>query len=283
MRFFIFLLACVSTYTFAASTSKPWSLKAPSERDYTYILLKAALDETIETHGPYQLDVYSARTSLKRTSYMLEQGDDFQITKFGASYGIGKNFIPIKIPLYQGMFGFRLLVTNQKQKKRLEQVQTLSELRQFTAGFNKQWSDFPIFEENQLPVETAIRIHLLFNMLKHDRFDYFPRSIRDIDSELAHFQDDNNSFQVLNNIALFYPHPVYFHVSPRYKGLAERIKIGLQELLDNGQFKQIFLRYHHHLKRKYIPPNMHIIRLERQGFTWPIDTSWWLKQKDVKP
>ncbi len=259
-----------------------WKMISNSQDTYAYSLLQLALDSTIESHGPYQLGTYKTRHSFSRASYMLEQGHVFQIASFGASQGLGKNLIAIKIPIYQGMLGFRLLASNIESAKKLAKIKNLTELRAFEAGFNGQWSDFSIFKTNGLAVETAANFESLYKMLSYKRFDYFPRSIREIDIELERFQDATNNLVVVENIALFYPHPVYFHVSPRYQAFAQRIEIGLKNILHTGQFKLLFLKHHYQYINKHKPNELNVLHLKRvPKFTNP-DTSWWYDQNLVK-
>ena len=252
-----------------------WVVKTYNEKEYAHQLLQFALDSTIESHGAYQLKANNARLSFNRSSFMLEQGKEFQIAYFGASQGLHKNLIPIKIPLYRGLLGYRLLVTNKKTAEKLSKVKSIEELRKFKAGFNSQWSDFPIFETNNLKVEAATNIANLYSMLSYERFDYFPRSLREVDQELIRFNATSKSLQVVEDLALFYPHPVYYHVSPQFKLLAERIEIGLKNILLNGQFRSLFNQYHNKYIQKYAPVKRNVIYLKRYQNNELPDISWW--------
>jgi len=283
MKFFLSTFALFLCFSLnAAERNKPWVLKSNSQDNYTFLLLKLALDSTIESHGAYQLNTDNTHLSFSRASYMLEQGNVIQIASFGASQGIGKNFIAIKVPLYQGMLGFRLLASNKESAKKLTKVSTLAQLRGFEAGFNGQWSDFSIFKTNGLPVETAASFDSLYKMLSYKRFDYFPRSIREIDIELERYQDVTNNLVVVKGIALFYPHPVYFHVSPRYKAFAQRVEIGLKNILHTGKFKLLFLKHHYQYIKKYNPNKLNVIHIKRARHFITPNTNWWYDQNQNK-
>lgn len=263
----------------ASQRNEPWVVRSNSQHTYAFLLLKLALDSTLNSHGAYQLKTYNTRHSFSRASYMLEQGNVFQVAFFGASQGLGKNLIAIKIPLYQGMLGFRLLASNKKSAAKMAKVKTLAQLRAFEAGFNGQWSDFPIFKTNGLPVETAANFESLYRMLSYRRFDYLPRSIREIDHELVQHQDETNNLVIVDNLAIFYPHPVYFHISPRFKHFANRIEIGLNNILNTGEFKLLFLKHHYQYIKKHKPNELNVIHLKREGeFTMP-NTHWWYQPK----
>lgn len=257
-------------------------MRSNSQNTYTFLLLKLALDSTIKSHGPYQLNVYTTRHSFSRASYMLEQGNVFQVASLGASQGFDKNLIAIKIPLYQGMLGFRLLASNKKSAIKMAKVNRLAQLRDFKAGFNNQWSDFSIFKTNGLPVETAANFENLYKMLSYRRFDYFPRSIREIDAELERYQDETKNLVIVKNLALFYPHPIYYHVSPQYGNFAKRIEIGLKNILHTGKFKLLFLKHHYQYIKKYKPNELNVIHLKRSDQFPSPNTSWWYDQTGVE-
>ena len=267
----------ISAFIQAAPQENSWAVKTYQKNEYAFKLLQLALDSTITSHGPYQLKGDDSQLSFTRSSHMLEQGEAFQIAYFGASQGEGKNLIPIKEPLYRGLLGYRLLVTNQSNKPKLAEINSLTELQKYKAGFNNQWSDFPIFKTNRLHVESAISIKNLYKMLNYGRFDYLPRSIREVDAELERFNTQNESFEVVPSIALFYPHPVYFHVSPQYSELADRIEIGLINIKLNGSFETLFLKYHKQYLDKYNPIQRNVIYLKRYHYSELPDVSWWFK------
>ncbi|WP_052702241.1 hypothetical protein [Marinomonas sp. S3726] len=273
---FVVILS-LSTAIYADTMRNHWVVKTYKENEYAHQLLQLALDSTIESHGTYQLTANNTRLSFNRSSYMLEQGHDFQIAYFGASQGVNKNLIPIKVPLYRGLLGYRLLVANHKNAKKLSKVKCIEELRTFKAGFNSQWSDFPIFATNKLKVETATNILNLYSMLNYERFDYFPRSLREVDQELTRFKAHSNTLEVVDNVALFYPHPVYYHVSPQFESLAKRIEAGLENILLSGQFRSLFNKYHNKYIQKYTPVKRNVIYLKRyQNNDLPY-VSWWFK------
>lgn len=276
-RIILLLSLICSNLASVSEANTSWIVKTYHENEYAFMLLKLSLDSTIESHGSYQLKSNHSKLSFTRSSHMLEQGEEFQVAYFGASQGEGKNLIPIKEPLYRGLLGYRLLVANKTNKAELAQISSLTELRKYKAGFNNQWSDFPIFKTNRLPVESAINVKNLYKMLNYKRFDYFPRSIREVDAELESFSKHNEAFEVVPRIALFYPHPVYFHVSPQYPELANRIQTGLKNIKLNGSFEALFIKYHKKFLDKYSPIQRNIIYLKRYNYSDLPDISWWFK------
>lgn len=276
MKFAVTLLLlyfCGSTQ--AQNHTPSWTIAVSPRDNYPYELIKLALDSTIQSHGSYQLNSYKKQHSFNRRHYMLEQGLTFQITSFGASQSVNSNLIAIEVPIYQGMLGFRLLATNIDSNKELITVQSLEELQALKAGFNNQWSDFPIFKLNELRVETASNFISLYSMLHYNRFDYLPRSIREIDVELERFKGTSTNLLINDTLALYYPHPVYFHVSPKYKNLAKRIEIGMNNILNNGTFKSLFLSHHAEIIDKHKPNQLNVIHLKRDKHFRPVNTHWW--------
>lgn len=150
-----------------------------------------------------------------------------------------KQLIPIRIPIDKGLFGWRLaLVVNPKL---LHQVKSLDDLKKFSAGQGFDWPDVGILRQNGLTVMTATAYEPLFFMLRARRFDYFPRSMLEIQQELDTYR--SIGLHIDNAIALHYPTALYFFVSPRKPDVAKALQQGLEKMLKNGQFEKLFQQY----------------------------------------
>jgi len=190
-----------------------------------------------------------------------------------------QKMIAIKIPIYQGILGLRLLLTTHEKYPAISQIKTLEQLQQFVGGHGTHWQDLPVYAANNLPVSTYINYDSLFRQLANNRFDYFHRGLNEIWKEQeAHFP----TFKIAKNVMLLYPHPVYFFVSTHKPELAEHIEAGLNIALQDGSFKHLFLSEHQELIEKSDLENRHLIRLKNP--VAPSDSSnfltqWWLPEK----
>jgi hypothetical protein len=187
--------------------------------------------------------------------------------------------IPIKIPLYQGMLGLRLLLVNNHQHQILSKVRTLQDLQQLTAGHGLHWADLSVYGANDLSVLPHKDYESIFKLLELGRIDYFHRGLNEIWSEL---NQHNDSLSIADNVMLYYPLPVYFFVTKTKPELANLLEKGLLLAIKDGSFKELFeekmgdfivkgkleTRTLITLKNPDLPPN-----------TPFIETNWWLPEK----
>lgn len=148
---------------------------------------------------------------------------------------------PIRIPLFKGLFGYRVLLIRKQEQARFDQVKTIQDLEKFLGGQGTHWPDTLILQANGLRVTTAETTESLFRMIHAKRFDYFPRGISEAWFELLQRNDTN--LAVEENILLYYPTAIYFFVNKENEALAQRIEKGMETLIDNGKFDQFF--YNH--------------------------------------
>ena len=148
---------------------------------------------------------------------------------------------PIRVPLFKGIFGYRVVLIRKQEQARFDQVKTVHDLAKFLGGQGTHWPDTPILQANGLRLSTAETTESLFRMMGAKRFDYFPRGISEAWFELLQRTDSN--LAVEENILLYYPSAIYFFVNKENEGLAQRIEKGMEILIDNGAFDKFF--YNH--------------------------------------
>ena len=148
-----------------------------------------------------------------RALYELMQNEFVDIIWSMTSIEREKKLTPIRIPLYKGLIGSRLLLINTKDKSKFRDIHSKKDLLQFYAGQGHDWPDTYILKNNDLPVVTSANYEGLFGMLLLDRFDYFPRSIIEIwDEAQAHISDE---IIVEPNLIIQYPTASYFFVNKK--------------------------------------------------------------------
>lgn len=148
---------------------------------------------------------------------------------------------PIRIPLFKGLFGYRVLLIRKQEQARFDQVNTRQDLTKFLGGQGTHWPDTLILQANGLRVTTAETTESLFRMIAAKRFDYFPRGVSEAWFELLQRKDAK--LEVENKLLLYYPTAIYFFVNKNNEELAQRIEKGMEVLIDNGKFDQFF--YNH--------------------------------------
>lgn len=145
--------------------------------------------------------------------------------------------LPVRIPIDRGLMGWRLLLVRADDLPRWRDVASLQALRGRLAGQGHDWPDTAILRANGLQVATTSGYEALFRMLAAGRFDYFPRSILEIDAEM----DGNHHPQlaIVPGLMLHYPVAAYLFVNPRRPELAEELRLGLEAAIADGSFQQL--------------------------------------------
>ena len=62
---------------------------------------------------------------------------------------------PIRIPLFKGLFGYRVLLIRKQEQARFDQINTQQDLAKFLGGQGTHWPDTLILQANGLRVTTA--------------------------------------------------------------------------------------------------------------------------------
>ncbi|MFC4654911.1 substrate-binding periplasmic protein [Rheinheimera marina] len=236
------------------------------------------LELVLEKNGaPYRIEAVQSPEVLTegRVEKMVVNGE-LDMLFISTSAERERTMIPIKVPIYRGLLGLRLLLITPENNEKFKNITTLKQLKPYVAGHNPHWSDFHVFKENGLRVVSSTNYQLLFEMLKHGRFDYFSRGVNEVWGELALHSDD---LIIADNIMLFYQHPVYFFVSKHRPDLAAVLEQGLAKATEDGSYRALFDRYYADTLKKANLNNRTMIFLNNTAVpvgTAPIDTSWWL-------
>ena len=172
-----------------------------------------------------------------RTVLSVEEGV-LDVHWMHTSEALESQLLPIRIPLYKGLIGWRLMLVRQDDADLLKGVASLEALRQFPVLQSFDWPDTPILMANGFQVVSSIGFRSLFRMLIHRRADMFPRSIVEVWSELESQSDLN--LRVDSHVALFYPTAYYFFVTKDNVKLHAALKQGLERAIDNGDFERHF-------------------------------------------
>ncbi|MDO3387559.1 hypothetical protein QWI17_17080 [Gilvimarinus sp. SDUM040013] len=214
---------------------------------YESAVVELALNKSKARFGDYTLVYHDIAYSRTRTTRLLTEGNEVNVIT-APHLALDPKLPPnalttIRIPLLKGMLGKRQLIVRRDRLAEFEQIENLTQLRQFTAGLGFDWSDNLFFERNQLPFFTGTSIAQLFNMLRHQRFDYFPLGLVEASSALAN-SGMAQELAIVENVMIEYPLPVYIQVSANKPQLAQRLEFGLQQAQADGSLQALF-NYHY--------------------------------------
>jgi hypothetical protein len=97
-------------------------------------------------------------------------------------------------------------------------------------------------------------------MLRMERFDFFPRSAKEIYEELdAHH---SSGIDIENKIAIHYPSALYFFVNNQNSKLAKLIESGCEAAIEDGSFNRLFEKFYKSILAKSGIKNRKIFRLK---------------------
>lgn len=240
----IFMLLC-SSYSYASQVAvKHYVVEGWVDKDYITELLRLLLeaskapDEVIELkyNKLYDLQLSPSR---RVAEFSKIKGNVVFWTVTTKEY---ENFLrPIRVPIFKGMFGYRCLVIRKEDKEKFANVRSQKELAALVAGQGAQWPDTDVLRVNGFPVVTGLQTENLYKMLAAKRFDYFPRSVIEVDAEQEFL--DRYNLMVAPDLLLEYPNPMYFFVQKNNTELAKRLEDGWKIIINNGTFDQLFYQH----------------------------------------
>lgn len=213
-------------------------------QSYYVKLLTLVLDKTAAEYSVAQLKPTEKIMRQARAIKQLTQKQDIDIFWTVTSLAREKELLPIRIPLLKGMLGYRVLMIRKEDSDKFAAIDSLEELKIFSAGQGHDWPDTKILQANLLKVTTASNYNGLFSMLDAKRFDFFPRGINEAWQELA--MQNNSALMIEQHLLLHYPSPIYFFVNKDNQQLAKRIEKGLMLAIEDGSFDQLFYGHSAH-------------------------------------
>lgn len=148
---------------------------------------------------------------------------------------------PVRVPLFKGLIGWRLLMIRSGDEDRFADMRDLEPLRNLKTVQGHDWPDSAILESNGLRVIRTPHWEGMFKMLYAGRVDYFPRSVVEVWKEQSVFS--GLDLAVDQHVALAYPSAYYFFVRRNNMRLAEAIERGLLAAIEDGSFDRVLMAH----------------------------------------
>lgn len=283
----VFFLCCLITVSAPGETAGEhlqvnyFQIADQHERDFDpYFLdvLTLALDKS---GYDYDLEPVAApMVSEARINRMLGR-DQHTVHWLNSSIEREKELIPIKVPLFKGLIGWRLLLIRTGDQKKFDTVEKVEELANYIGGQGHDWPDTAILQRNRLNIQTSASWEGLFRMLNTGRIDYFPRSVIEINRELMIFGELD--ITVEKNIVLQYPAAYYFFVNKHNRQLGRALNIGLENAVNDGSFDLLFYKYFGDILTAFNLDKRRTFKLENQQ-NFPLDNEkYWYKPQSNTP
>ncbi|PKG39823.1 diguanylate cyclase [Psychromonas sp. Urea-02u-13] len=156
----------------------------------------------------------------------------------GASPHLESTLLPIRIPLFKGLLGHRIFIIKKDNQAKFNNIKTLAQLKQLTAGQGTLWGDTKVLQDANIPVVTTLKYPNLFYMLEGGRFDYYPRAVHEPWDEVIARPELN--LAVEGNILLIYPFAMYLYVNKNNQALHEKLVRGFEMAIADGSFDELF-------------------------------------------
>jgi hypothetical protein len=207
-------------------------------------VLTTGLDITSAEFGPYEIVIHEHSMSNDRHMQEMIKGE-----LINARIGITTPereaaLIPIRIPIRKGLLNYRLLLANKSELSKFEGVETLEQLKKLKVGLVDRWITGDILQHHHFNLLRIPDYNSLLRMLQAKRYDYTVRGVNEIYTELDFNQPKGADFAVVPKIGLYINSPTYLFISKRHPRLAKRIETGFELMLKNGQFEQLFSKWH---------------------------------------
>lgn len=144
----------------------------------------------------------------------------------------------VRIPIFKGLTGYRLLVVRSGDLARFADVKTPDDLRKLRVGVGETWGDRLVFEAARLPV-TLTAFSNMWVLLESERFDYFTLGLHEPWFGLSKYEGD---LAVVPELMIAYRMATYFYVSGENEELYQLLLSTMEAAIDDGAYDALFHR-----------------------------------------
>jgi hypothetical protein len=234
------LLFSVNAKSASWQLTFPSSLETASTIDeYPIKLLALALDQTGVS---YQLIPSDNFLSKGKAIDRLQDNREINIVWGMTNVQREKDLLPIRIPIFKGLIGWRLFLIRQDMAERFTYIQQFEHLVKLSPLQGREWPDTKILQSNGFDVITERNQTSLMKMLGRAQGDFFPRSIIEVWEELERSKVANEiQIQIQPSLGIRYPAAIYFFVNKKSVPLANLIETGLEKAIENGTYEALFV------------------------------------------
>lgn len=211
---------------------------------YTYEVLQTALELTIPEYGPYEIEIVGSGKPNQRALKLLVSGQVINVALAITRPEWEEKTIPIRIPVRMGLLNYRLLAVHKDNLDKFKGVETVEDLKPLRVGLRLSWATSDIMIAQEYNVVNSYTYDSIFAMLHKGRFDYIPRGLHEVYGELEVRKQDMPNLVVEPNLALYIPAPYYVFVSKSNPLIAERMKAGLELMVEQGVFRQMIDKHY---------------------------------------
>jgi hypothetical protein len=226
-------------------------------------LLQASLEASRPRYGPYELKIAQLRMERDRLLQEMLKGELVNLSGQVTSQEWEQKLTPIRIPLDKGISCYRISLIDSRNQDVFSAVRNVEQLKALSLGAGRQWSLTTTYRQAGFHVVEGNTSAGLHSMLAAGRFQHFPRAIDEAVYEQAAYQPGFPTLALERSFALYVPSPRYFFLGgPQQKRLAQRLEYGMQLLIADGRFDQLFHQFYDGLIDKVGLRKRRIFRLD---------------------
>ncbi|MCC2616807.1 transporter substrate-binding domain-containing protein [Aestuariibacter halophilus] len=247
MRHSLLCLVGLMLIGMSAAHAAKWNIHYPrpltdndQRNQYPIALLEVALQQT----GVRYSLMPSERIMLQNKALkQLSENREVNIVWSMTDQSREDSLLPIRIPIYKGLIGWRIFLIRQQQAHRYVGMEKIEQLMQLRPIQGHDWPDTKILQSNGFDVSTAKEYLDLFTMLDQGKGDFVPRSVVEIWAELDG-ERMPDGIVLEPELGIRYPSAMYYFVNKRNTTMGRLIRDGLEKAIANGEFDRLFLQYH---------------------------------------
>ncbi len=223
-------------------------------------LIRLLLDSTVNQYGLYKFDVVK---EISQGREVQELAKNRLIDFISSASNIEREalLLPIRIPIDMGLLGYRVCLIKKGQQDKFDGVTNIESLKKnnILMGQGEHWPDTQILKFNGLSVLTSPMYNKVFEMLRKQRFDCFPRSIIEVEQEAQEM--GKGDFTIEKNLLFVYSMPRFLFVNKDNQELAKRFYLGFKIIKQDGRYYDYMKQHRFKILQKLNLSERYIIRL----------------------
>lgn len=187
------------------------------------------------------LQYFEQHISQARALREISEDNNIDLTWSVTSIKRETELLPIRIPIYRGLIGWRIFLIRKDEQHIFDTIKTKNDLSKYIGVQRFDWTDFSVLKANELLVEGNFSFEQLSRAISGGVADYFPRSVLEIGKEID--REINKDLSIEKKILIKYPSADFFFVSKNNTKLQEIIKLGFEQALVDGTYMELFQRH----------------------------------------
>lgn len=251
------LLFIVLALTCNGVTAKTVVYAAAEGDPYYANLLRHALSYTPSKN--YSVFHLHTRQPKLRLFERLANNDNIHVMNGNATLERESRYRAVYFPILRGLKGWRLPIIHKQTPDIFKPVETPEAAKALLTVQYHSWTATKILQNNGYMVVPVSITSRLFEMVHLQRVDYVPRSILDVTNDIE--RSSELDIMVDPYVMIKYPSAFYFYVNKENKVLAQDIKFGLEQALQDGSFMRLFNQAFADIIKRYNLPERRVFEL----------------------